>query len=67
MVRFVDSASILDCNNAFAVNLAEISEDNPIKEHEINVLDRLDQERSIGRGAGFSKRPLKGYTINIKL
>jgi len=40
---------------------------NPIKEHEINVLDRLDQERSIGRGAGFGKRPLKGYTININL
>jgi hypothetical protein len=40
---------------------------NPIKEHEINVLDRLDQERSIGRGAGSGKRPLKGYTININL
>ena len=26
-VLAVDSASILDCNNAFAVNLAEISED----------------------------------------
>ena len=40
---------------------------NPIKEHEINILDRLDQERVIGRGAGFGKKQLKGYTININL
>lgn len=26
---------------------------DPIKEHEITILDRLDQERVIGRGAGF--------------
>ena len=37
---------------------------NPIKEHEINILDRLDQERVIGRGAGFGKKQLKGYIIN---
>ena len=40
---------------------------NPIKEHEVTILDRLDPERVIGRGAGFGKRPLKGYTININL
>ena len=40
---------------------------NPIKEHEITILDRLDQERVIGRGAGFGKKQLKGYTININL
>jgi hypothetical protein len=40
---------------------------DPIKEHEITILDRLDQERVIGRGGGFGKRPLKGYTININL
>jgi hypothetical protein len=37
---------------------------NPIKEHEITILDRLDQERVIGRGAGFGKKQLKGYIIN---
>ena len=40
---------------------------NPIKEHEITIIDRLDQERVIGRGAGFGKKQLKGYTININL
>ena len=41
---------------------------NPIKEHEITILDRLlDQERVIGRGGGFGKKQLKGYTININL
>ena len=37
---------------------------NPIKEHEITILDRLDEERVIGRGAGFGKKQLKGYIIN---
>jgi hypothetical protein len=37
---------------------------NPIKEHEVTILDRLDQEREIGRGAGFGKKQLKGYVIN---
>ena len=27
---------------------------NPIKEHEVNILNRLDQNRKIGRGAGLS-------------
>ena len=37
---------------------------NPIKEHEINILDRLNQERVIGRGGGFNNKQLKGYVIN---
>jgi len=40
---------------------------NPITEHEVNILDRLDPERKIGRGAGFGKKHLKGYTINIEM
>jgi len=40
---------------------------NPITEHKPDILDRLDPERSIGRGAGFGKRPLKGYTINDEM
>jgi hypothetical protein len=40
---------------------------NPITEHKPDILDRLDPERKIGRGAGFGKRTLKGYTININL
>ena len=38
------------------------------EEHEITVLDRLDQERVIGRGAGFGKmNKIKGYTINNEM
>ena len=40
---------------------------NPITEHKPDILDRLDDNKKIGRGAGFGKRPLKGYTININL
>ena len=50
---------------------------NPITEHEINILDRLDQNQKIGRGAGRpkndqsckcdKKRQLAGYTIIVSL
>ena len=40
---------------------------NPITEHKPDILDRLDPERSIGRGAGFGKRTLKGYNINSEM
>ena len=37
---------------------------NPLTEHAITILDRLDPERSIGRGAGSIKRSLNGYIIH---
>ena len=41
---------------------------NPITEHKPDILDRLDQERVIGRGAGFGKmNKIKGYTINNEM
>ena len=50
---------------------------NPITEHKPNILDRLDQNKKIGRGAGRpknvqscncdKKRQLTGYTINVCL
>jgi len=39
---------------------------NPITEHKPDILDRLDDNKKIGRGAGFG-RTLKGYTINDEL
>ena len=46
---------------------------NPITEHKQDILDRLDQNRKIGRGGSLSKsctcdkRPLIGYKINVCL
>jgi hypothetical protein len=46
---------------------------NPITEHKPDILDRLDQERVIGRGGTLSKKctcdkkQLKGYTLNVCL
>ena len=40
---------------------------NPITEHKPDILYRLDEYKVIGRGAGFNKRSLKGYTINDEM
>ena len=40
---------------------------NPITEHKPDILDRLDENKVIGRGAGFNKRSLKCYTINDEM
>ena len=37
---------------------------NPITEHKRDILDRLDQNKKIGRGGGFGMKQLKGYVIN---
>jgi len=37
---------------------------NPITEHKIDILDRLDPNMKIGKGGSFKKRTLNGYTIN---
>jgi hypothetical protein len=42
---------------------------NPLKEHEITILDRLDQNKKIGRGGSKctceDKRPLGDYILNV--
>ena len=41
---------------------------NPVTEHKPDILDRLDQNMKIGRGAGFGKlNKIKGYTINNEM
>ena len=40
---------------------------NPITEHKPDILDRLDDNMKIGRGAGFGKKQIKGYTINNEM
>ena len=37
---------------------------NPIEEHKIDILDRLDPNMSIGKGAGKKQRKLNGFIIN---
>ena len=37
---------------------------NPITEHKIYILDRLDPNMKIGKGGSFKTRTLNGYTIN---
>ena len=32
-----------------------------------DILDRLDQNKKIGRGGGFGMKQLKGYTINNEI
>ena len=38
---------------------------NPLIEHSLDILDRLDPNMVIGQGAGRAKRQLIGYVINI--
>jgi len=40
---------------------------NPITEHKPDILDRLDENKKIGRGGGFGNRTIKGYNINNEM
>ena len=53
--------------NNISLNITEIDNktNNPIEEHKIEILNRLDQNLLIGKGK--SKNILTGYKINIDL
>ena len=38
---------------------------DPITEHKVDILDRLDPNMVIGKGAGKKQRKLRGYDILI--
>ena len=70
--KYLNSILYPNWSKAHQINI-EDKTGNPITEHKPDILDRLDQNKKIGRGGSHKtkckcdKRELKGYTLNVCL